>query len=406
VKKSSSLRTIFITFIISSILYISIYIYYCYPLMHTELSGKLNDINEIIEKHSIMPFDAKNAEFNAVNSYIHSIDDKYAFYYEPTEYIEYKEETKGNFTGIGISVASQPEIITDGIYIRRVYGNSPAEKAGILAGDIIIKAGELIFNGALYNDAMNMMLGIEDTELDISVRRNGEILDFIVKRERFKQRVVDYKIIDGNIGFIRIHEFSTNAYPEFSEALGKILETPDLKGIIFDVRNNPGGELHSVTNIVDLLVPKGEEIVILQYKDNSVVYYSELEPRIKDLPMTVLINQSSASASELFASSLRDILNIKLIGFTTYGKGVGQTSYDLPGGAGMKITTFEYLTKSRNVYDSIGLIPDYEVDLVAEKLQNFYALSDEEDDQLQMAVKILKNDLISTESEQVLLYNE
>ena len=349
------------------------------------IDAKLAEITALIDNHAIKDFDRDMALKNAVYFYVLSLDDMYCSYFDQSDYVTYLDQTSGGFTGIGINVAATAEILEDGLLIYRVLGNSPAEKAGILGGDVIIEADGFSFIDALYDDAVDVLLGEEGTSVSIKVRRGEDIFDFTVVRQSFTQRLVDYYIID-SVGFVRIHEFDEAAYPQFADALADLL-TSGVKGFIFDVRNNPGGELNTVKNMIDLLVPK-DELVVLQYKNNEQVYNST-DSVLTDLPCVVLQNSSSASGSELFASALRDIRGVQIIGTQSYGKGVGQTSFQLSDGSAVKLTTFYYVTKSRYNYDGIGLEPDYVVEPTEEQNLHFYTVKDEDDPQLQKALQVL-----------------
>ena len=223
-----------------------------------------------------------------------------------------------------------------------------------------------------------------------ALNRNGEEKSFSITRKAFEQRNVEYNIYD-NLGYIRIYQFAENADEQFQQALNTLL-SKNVDGIIFDVRNNPGGELNTVCSMIDMLIPGGEEIIVIEYKDEEEIIYST-NTRLADMPFVVLMNNSSASGSELFSSSLRDILGTKLIGENSFGKGVGQTTFPLNDGSGVKITTFKYLTKSRVDYNNTGLKPDYEVDLDSKWDLEFYTMTFEDDIQLQKAISVLTQEI-------------
>jgi len=356
----------------------------------TSIDSKLDEITQYIEKNAIMPFDEETAKKNAVYFYVASIEDKYCSYFDKDDYGDYMYEMAGSFTGIGINVMTKSQTLENGLFIYRVIGNSPAEKAGIMNGDIIIEADGTSFVGYDYNEAVDILLGEEGTTVNIKIDRNGEELQFNVLRQSFTKQLVKYEII-GEIGYVIIYEFDEAALSQFQNAL-KALEASNVKGYIFDVRNNPGGELNTVKNIVDALVPK-DELVVLQYKDSELSIYSSDNRIVEDKPMAVLLNGDSASAAELFSSALRDILNVPLVGEQSYGKGVGQTTFTLSDGSAIKFTTFRYVTKSRYNYDGIGLEPDYVVEAPEEWDMMFYTVSHEDDIQLQKAIQVVSEQL-------------
>lgn len=387
-------RNIFIAIILTFVITLSLFSFVSCSLIDlrlhpagepVEINDKLTEIKGFIDEYAIMPFDEETALSNAIFFYVASMEDPYCSYMDAEEYSAYLEELSGSFTGIGVNVITTTEILENGLLIYRVIGNSPAELAGLKNGDIIIEANGTSFVNFPYEDAVDIMLDELGTTINLVVDRNGERLEFNVVRQNFTKRLVDYEVI-GNLGYITIYQFEAAALEQFEEAL-KSLEASGVKGYIFDVRNNPGGELNTVKNMVDYLVPK-DEIVVLQYKDYESSLYSS-DNRLTDKPCVVLINGESASASELFSSALRDILGSKLIGEQSFGKGVGQTTFSLSDGSALKFTTFRYVTKSRYNYDGIGLEPDYVVELPLEDSIYYYCMSREDDKQLAKAIQVL-----------------
>ncbi len=352
---------------------------------------KFHKLKEYIDRYAIYDFDEKFAKNAAHLYYMTGIkDDAYAYYFTKEELQDYNTETQGSFVGIGINVMTQTTVLENGLYIYRVVGGSPAESAGLMTGDVIVEADGVSFINYPYDDAVDVLLDEEGTTAELVVERNGERRSFSVTRKTFEQRNVEYNIYD-NLGYIRVYQFAENADEQFLEALN-ILLAKNVDGIIFDVRNNPGGELNTVCNMIDMLIPGGEEIIVIEYKDEEEIIYST-NTRLADMPFVVLMNNSSASGSELFSSSLRDILGTKLIGENSFGKGVGQTTFPLNDGSGVKITTFKYLTKSRVDYNNTGLKPDYEVDLDSKWDLEFYTMTFEDDIQLQKAISVLTQEI-------------
>lgn len=387
-------RNIFLAIILTFIMTVSLFTFVSCGLVNvtfnnhansTAIDGKLAEINSFIDDYAIMPFDKEEALSNAIFFYVASLEDPYCSYMDADEYATYLEELSGSFTGIGVNVITTSEILENGLLIYRVIGNSPAELAGLKNGDIIIEADGVSFINYPYEDAVDLMLDELGTTINLVVDRNGERLEFNIVRQNFTKRLVDYEIIE-NLGYVTVYQFEAAALDQFKAALNE-LEKAGVKGYIFDMRNNPGGELNTVKNMVDLLVPK-DEIVVLQYKDYESSLYASDNDYIEK-PCVVLINGESASAAELFSSSLRDIRGSKLIGEQTFGKGVGQTSFSLSDGSALKFTTFRYVTKSRYNYDGIGLEPDYVVELPLEDTVYYYCMSRSDDTQLAKAIQVL-----------------
>ena len=350
------------------------------------LTSKVRIINNLIERKSIKDFDSDKAVENAIYAYVATLDDQYAMYFDKEYYSEFVNDLKGSHVGIGMTVKSPKTEYVDaeGLHILRVVGGSPAESAGIKADDIITAVNGTETAGLLYNDVYNSLLGEEGTVINLTISRNGEKLDFSVTRSTYVSRDVDYRMIDGNVGFIRIHEFSSETtYKQFEEALQTLI-SQGAKGFIYDVRNNPGGDYDSVVNVLNLLVDK-DILAVLTYKNDEKIEYSSGN-RLTDLPSVVLLNGSSASAAELFSSALRDLNASPLVGTKSYGKGVGQEYVGMTDGSGIKITTFTYTTKSRVNYDGVGLMPDYAADTDV----NIYSADETTDAQLQKAIEVLK----------------
>ena len=392
-KLSTILVTAFVTAIICSLCFVLFM-----PNNAVELSEedsaflkKFHTLKEYIDEYAIYEFDEEYAEDTAHLYYMTGLkDDPYSYYFTKEELIEYNTENQGSFMGIGINVMTQTTVLEDGLYIYRVIGGSPAEAAGLMTGDKIIEADGISFINYPYEDAVDILLDEEGTTVNLKVDRNGEIKIFSITRKAFEQRNVEYAVYD-NLGYIRIYQFAENADEQFQDALNSLL-AKNVEGLIFDVRNNPGGELNTVCNMIDMLIPGGEEIIVIEYKEEEEIIYST-NFRLADMPFVVLLNNDSASGSELFSSALRDILGTKLIGENSFGKGVGQTTFPLYDGSGIKVTTFKYLTKSRTDYNKTGLVPDYEIKLDSKWDMEFYTMTYEDDIQLQKAISVLLQEI-------------
>lgn len=354
---------------------------------NNDFTSSLNEIQTLISKHAVFDFSSEDAEKAAISGYLTGLDDSYTEYWTEEEYEELLSSNEGHYTGIGITLQTS-DPISDGLFIRRVLGNSPAESAGLQAGDLIIAVNGSSILGRKYDEVYEEMSVDPGETLSLTVSRGEEALTFSVTFNEFVQSYVSYRMI-GDVGFIRIHSFTMPAASEFQEALNDLLSR-GAKGFVFDLRNNLGGSLDAVEDILELLIPKGEEMVVLQYKDSEEVIYSKLEQKT-DLPMVVLMNSSSASASELMASCLRDVNGSWVIGTRSYGKGIGQTTFRLSDGSAVKMTTFYYLTKARNYYHGVGLEPDVTVDLNEEQNKYFYALDESKDPQLKEALSQLQS---------------
>ncbi len=358
---------------------------YFYPPRESVYPDILTEIKEYIDRYAVFEFSEEDSEKALIYGYLSALNDGFSFYWTAEEYAQQLSSNEGNFTGIGVSLQTS-DPISGGLFVYRVLGNSPAQTAGIQPGDVIVAVNGKDVEGRSYDDVYNEMGVAVNSSLVLTVNRGEETLQISVEFKEFVQKYVDYRMI-GDVGFIRIHSFMMPAVAEFEAALNDLL-AKGAKSFIFDLRNNLGGNLDCVEQIVSYLIPKGEETVVLQFKNNEEVHYSKGE-RKTDAPMVVLMNESSASASELMASCLRDINKSLLIGTKSYGKGVGQSTFELSDDSAVKFTTFHYLTKGRVHYDGVGLTPDQTVTLTEDQEKYFYTLDETNDPQLQAALAAL-----------------
>lgn len=389
------LAAVIITIVICCLLFFIFYYFILKPRMvpaederYARIITKLKALDEKIDDHYLFETDEEAMENNLYLGYVYALNDDYADYYSAEEYEEYITAQQGNFTGIGVRVIGESGILANGIFVYRVLGNSPAEEVGMQVGDEIIAVDGKSIIGTDYDEAINKIRGLANTTVSITVERGDEIINFDIVRRTFIQKEVEFKVIDGNIGFIRIHEFNTNAFSEFCNAINDLL-AQNVKGFIIDLRNNPGGELQTVVNMVDCLVEDNQEIAIIATNDEERVLKST-STRLTDLPVVILINEGSASASELFASALRDLNGALLVGKQTFGKQIGQTTFMLYDDSAVKMTTFRYYTASRTDYNKLGLVPDNVVDLDDSVAKYFYSLDEEQDNQLGEAIRVIK----------------
>ena len=342
-----------------------------------------------------------------INAYARALGDNYGYYYGPVDYSDYTEDISGEYSGIGVSVSLNEDGYAD---VLSVFPGSPAEDAGILPGDLIVGVGDEDFAVIGYQNAIDLIRGAEGTTVEITVRRAGEDIRMTVARRKVTEVTVDYKMMDGNIGYIRILSFDEKTYEQFVAA-HIALENAGAESYIFDVRNNPGGTLTSVVAILEYILPDGP-IVHMNYKldinDHTIssikdidkgymdgvdrVYY---ENHVINKPMVVLANANTASAGELFTSSLNDYDVATVVGEMTYGKGVGQTALSIGSdGSALVLTVFSYDPPVSPNYDGLGITPDVTVLLSEEAAgKNLYRLTYDEDTQLQKAVSILQPDV-------------
>lgn len=296
--------------------------------------------------------------------------DNYSEYYTKEEFAKLNEDLQGNFVGIGAYIVEENGYIK---IVRPIKG-SPAEKAGILPDDIIITVDGRSMKGKTADEASNLIKGEKDTIVKLRVRRNGYIKIISIKRDHVIIDPVEYQII-GDIGYITLEQFNDNSYKKMLGAL-QYMDKNKISKIILDLRDNPGGYLDQAVYIANLFVPKGP-VVHIKYGNKGIESYdSFLEKTIYDL--VVLVNENSASASEILAGAIKDTKAGTLVGVTTFGKGTVQQILTLPRGDGIKLTIAEYFSPKMNKINGIGVKPDIEVEN-----------DGQEDLQLKEALKIL-----------------
>lgn len=323
-------------------------------------------------------------------------DDPYGLYRTPEETAEFMANQNEMLLG-GIGIQSNYENNMEKFedykycyYITHVYSGSPAEKAGIQEGDRLIQVNELKLNAHNADDFLSEVRGKKGTNVNLKILReeNGVrvIKEFTLTREDVKNNSIFYEIIEG-VGYITINTFSNDTDEEFEQAIEK-LKLNDINKFILDIRNNSGGSADTVVQMLDYMLPKGL-IVDIRYKDDSKSekFYSDEKEATGEF--VVLVNESSASASELFAKSLQEYNKATIIGEVTYGKGTVVSTIMLSNGGSVTLSTGEYYTKSGENLEGVGVIPDIEVSIPDNKEMYLYKLPIEEDLQLIKAIEVL-----------------
>ena len=348
---------------------------------------KLLAIESVLNTYYVGDIDRQQLEEGIYKGFVAGVGDAYTNYYTPEEYTSFKEKSSGMYAGIGIQMTLQ--IYDNSIEITEVFEGSPAEKAGMLPKDRIIKAAGKNVTGDDFETVPTLVKGKPGTTVDITIYRPSEDknYEFTLERANVTSPTVYFRMLDEEIGYIQLKQFESVTYDQFKEALKK-LEDEKAKGLILDLRGNPGGLLSSVEQIADELVPAGIVVSTKDKEGKGTEYIAD--DNYTDIPMVVLINGNSASASEVLAGALKDYNRAALIGTTTFGKGVVQTVIPLSDGSAIKLTTSQYFTPSGVCIQGIGIDPDYEVALSTEKLLKGSALEDAEDDQLQTALQVIK----------------
>lgn len=327
----------------------------------------------------------------ALTAMVASLEDPYSYYFDAETYDSFEESTKEKYIGIGVTVSFDAE--TNQMVIISPVDNSPAQKAGILPGDVITRVDNIVVNKENYNDVVDTIKGKnakEGTTVTLYVLRNGEEKVFELTRSEVLINTVSHKMIDDNIGYIRISEFKLSSVNEFSEAISEI-KKDNAKGLIIDLRSNPGGYADSVLKMTDMLLPEGTIAYLEDNKGQREYFYSD--KNYLDLPMVILVNEGTASAAELMAGSMQAYGKAKIVGMKTYGKAVGQKPYMLTESTAIYLTDARYYTPKGECIDKKGIIPDVEVDLPDELKAELTILDPSHDDQMRTATEILYDEI-------------
>lgn len=358
-------------------------------VFHTELGNtvyKFLTIHAIVKDNYIGEYEFEDAETKMMSGYLSSLGDKYAKYYDLDEAEVKHDSEQGMFFGIGVTVAKHPD--NGNMFVVHVYNSSEASKAGLQSGDVITKVGDLSVADN-YQKAFSAMKGKSDEKIRIVYQRDGKDYETLVGFSDCEIQSVFYKKI-GNIGYIDINSFNSATVDQFKDAVDNLISA-DVKGLIFDLRSNGGGTVSSVCSMLDYICPEGD-LISVEYNDKSrlVLRKSDEETKV-ELPMAVLTNSSTASASELFAANIRDFEMGCLVGDTTYGKGVMQNTYTLHDGSALKITVARFFPHGGVCFDSKGLVPDVKVKLTDEEQKYINIYTTEQDPVVKAALNWFAN---------------
>lgn len=322
--------------------------------------GDLAQLAATVDADFYTDVDDDAAMQSALKGYVAGLDDPYSQYMTAEEYQNFQTNTAGMTIGIGVSVKQN----ADGyLQVVSVTEDSPAEKAALQADDVILAVdgddvAELSYQGAV--EAVRGNADATDTPVALTIQRNTDTLDVEVERESMEVTTAKGQMLDGKIGYIRISGFKDNT-PEQFQAVYDQLIADGATALVFDLRNNGGGLVPSLEKILDPLLPEGD-IAIATYRDGTTNTLVRSDAVECDLPMTVLVNENTASAAELFAASLQDFEKATIVGTTTFGKGIMQVTREMPSGGALTLTVATYQTTKGECYHKIGVKPDIVVE--------------------------------------------
>ena len=357
------------------------------PGISTDLINKLYTVRKIIDNEYVSEIEEENLVEGAVKGYVEGLGDEYTEYFTKSEMEEFKSEVQGNYVGVGIYMMQNTK--ENNIVILYPIEGSPAEKAGLKSGDIIKKVDDTEFTGEDFEKVSTYIKGKEGTKVKIEIERNGENLTFEVERKKIDLYPIKSEILQNNIGYIKVSSFDDDCAKEFKQTYNELNKSNKLKGLIIDLRNNGGGIVDEALDMVDLILDKDKiELISTNKNGEEEIKKSKSNPVI-NVPIVVLVNGNTASASEIFAAALKENGKATIVGEKTYGKGVIQELISLRDGSGIKVTIEEYLTPNRNKINKVGITPDKEVTL-PDTVTSIYNIEKTEDTQLQEAIKLFK----------------
>ncbi len=326
----------------------------------SEESQKMELLNSLIDRFYIGDVDETDLSEGVYKGYIEGLGDPYSVYYDEEETKQMSESLSGEFGGVGALMSQDRE--TGVITVLQVYDGSPAQEAGMRDGDTLYKVEGEEVTGEDLSDVVSKVKGEKGTQVTLTVLRadTGDEEELTITRDTIEAQTVSCEMKEGNVGYIRITEFDTVTYEQYKEAL-EDLEDQGMERLIVDLRSNPGGNLDTVCDILDLMLPEGL-IVYTEDKNGEREEYTSDEENQFDKPLVVMMNGYSASASEIFAGAIQDYGLGQIVGTQSYGKGVVQSVFDLQDGTSVKLTIAEYFTPNGRSIDGEGITPDVEVE--------------------------------------------
>ena len=357
---------------------------------NNDLYKKIDLFGEVlgkIKKDYVDEVDQTEMIDSAINGVLQSLD-PYSAYMSPELFEEMQTDTSGQFGGLGIEIGMEAGVVK----VISPIDDTPAAKAGIKAGDYIVKIGKEQVQGKSLMEAVKLMRGPVGTSIDLTVKRKNikKSLEFKITRKIIEVKSVNSEIIskDKNLGYIRLKSFNENSDKQFLKSLKKFEKNPKIKGYVLDLRNNPGGLLTKAINITDFFLDDGE-IVSTKGRNISETrkFFAKRGDEINGKPIIVLINNGSASASEIFAGALKDHKRAIILGENSYGKGSVQSIIPLQNGGGMRLTISKYYLPSGKSISEVGVTPD----ILVEEIGDDFKIKSKKDNQLNYAIKLFNS---------------
>ena len=359
-------------------------------LMSDYFVSKMELLMQLIDQYYMYDISVDDMRTGAYKGLLEGLGDPYTCFYTKEEFDALMESTTGTYYGIGAVV--QQNLKTMYITIVKPYVDGPAYNAGMLPGDIIYMVDDVDVTGMDINNVVAMMKGPEGTQVKVTVVREGEAdpVDLFITRAKIEIETIEYEMLEHDIGYILISGFEEPTPKQFKEAIND-LQKQGMKGLVLDLRDNGGGLLDAVVEMLDYILPKGM-IVYTEDKYGNREEYKGTDKDVLDIPMTVLINGNSASAAEIFAAAMQDYKAATLVGTTSFGKGIVQTILPLTDGTAVKITISRYFTPNGVCIHGEGVTPDIEVEL-KDELRQLVVIPKDQDNQLAVAVSLVLHEI-------------
>lgn len=353
-----------------------------------ELLSKLSALESCVNEYFLFDTDGATAFKDGIyKGFMEALNDPYSCYYTAEEYDLLMESTSGSYSGIGVTVSQNAE--TKVITVVKPFEGAPGAEAGMLPGDIVTQVDGKDISGLDINTVVSYIKGEEGTTVKIQVYResDNDYHELTVTRAKIEVPTVEYEMLSDNIGYVQVTEFDDVTADQYIEAVDK-LKSDGMEALIVDIRDNPGGLLDVVVKMLDYMLPEGT-IVYTEDKNGEGDTYTSDAEHYFDLPLAVLVNGNSASASEIFSGAIKDYGIGTIVGTQTFGKGIVQNVLPFSDGSAIKLTVSRYFTPSGVCIHGVGIAPDIEVDL-DEDLKTQISISHEDDNQLQEAIKAVK----------------
>ncbi len=336
---------------------IFVFVYRSSAVLTPRVKAKVSYLTNYIQEKYYEDVDINKLQEGLYKGLVEGLGDEYSTYLSAEEADSFKSYVTGELCGLGAVLTKED---SGDVVVLKVYEGSAADEIGLRGGDIIVAADDKMASDMELSDFTSYTKGGENTSFNLTYRRGDDTRQTKVTRKKIKVPSVSHKMLDGNIGYIEILEFSKNTYSEYMDAIND-LKANGVKGVIFDLRFNGGGLVESSAQILDEILPKAK-IVSLQIKNQPDVTYDSDDEKKLDMPIAVLVSNRTASASEIFAAAIKDNNYGTLIGYKTYGKGVVQASSVLEDGSVISITSGKYFTPSGECINEKGIEPDIKLD--------------------------------------------